>query len=342
MIKELLIKNFEVHKYFRAILDPHITTFIGETDAGKSSIIRALKWLVTNRPLGDNFIKDDNDADEITFVGIKTDNGTCSRKKGKGINTYKVNGLKLEAFGTSAPDEVKEFLRMEELNFQFQFDAPYWFHISPGEVSKQLNQIVDLEIIDISLSKISSKVKLGKTEVKLSQERLDEAEALLNRMAFMDPMLKDYKRLEKLGRRIEKGSSYSASLALSIESIDKYLLRAETLGQSHSDGEKLVKIGNQYRKKALEVKTLSNLVNSLEKNMVVSEAVIPDIKPLISITSKWKKVKQFHNGLSKCIARIILEKKVICQKEKELSSKKRKLKKMMGKTCLLCGAQIKS
>jgi len=74
--------------------------------------------------------------------------------------------------------------------------------------------------------------------------------------------------------------------------------------------------------------------------MIISEAVIPDIKPLISITNKYKKAKRFYKELSKCIDKIILEKKIVCQKEKELSSKKRKLRKMIGKTCPLCGSQV--
>jgi len=337
MIKEMLIKNFEIHDFLRVKLDPHITSITGATDTGKSSALRAFFWLVTNRPLGDSFIRDEN---KDTFVGIKTDKGTVSRKKGKGINIYKINGQTLEAFGASVPDEVKKFLNMEELNFQFQFDAPYWFHISPGEVSKQLNQIVDLEIIDTTLYKLSSKVRQGNTEVKLSQKHLDETETLLKQMAFVKPMVKEYKQLEKMETRIEKGRSYFNSLAISIKDIGKYSLKAKTLGEAHSEGQKLVKIGNQYKNTALKVKTLSNLLENLEKDMIISEAVIPDIKPLISITNKYKKAKRFYKELSKCIDKIILEKKIVCQKEKELSSKKRKLRKMIGKTCPLCGSQV--
>ena len=181
MIKELIIKNFEAHKKFRTKLDQHITSFTGATDSGKSAIIRAIQWVVMNRPLGDSFVRDKS---KPTFVGIKTEKGIVSRKKAKGINQYKINGQTFEAFGTNVPDEVTEFLNMEELNFQFQFDAPYWFMISPGEVSKQLNQIVDLEIIDKTLSRLSGKLRDGKSAVKVSEERLETIEAEIGHLSF--------------------------------------------------------------------------------------------------------------------------------------------------------------
>ena len=341
MIKEMLFKNFEIHKYFKVKLDPHITSLIGPSDIGKSSTLRGLEWLTTNKYDGkaDSFIQDES---KPAFVGIKTDNGSVSRKKGKGINIYKLNGQVLEAFGAGVPDEVQEFLRMTKLNFQSQFDAPYWFHISPGEVSKQLNQIVDLEIIDNSLSKLKSKVGIKNTEVKLSQGRLNEAETILNQMAFMKPMMKEYMRLEKLELAVEKKGSHINSLALSIKGIERGALKAEALRKAHSGGSRLMKIANRWEDKAGEVENLSILVKDLEKNMAVSEAVIPNIKPLISITNKWVKAKQFCDGLSKHITEIISEKETGCQREKELSSKEKKLKKIMGKTCPLCRVMIKS
>ena len=337
MIKELIIKNFEPHKNFRTKLDPHITTFTGPTDIGKSSILRGIKWVVTNRPLGEKFIRDEN---KITFVGIRTEKGTVSRQKGKGINIYKINGKTLEIPEDACKNEIQKFLNMGELNFQFQFDAPYWFMISPGQVSKQLNQIVDLEIIDTSLAKLLSKVHTGKTEVSLSQERLDDVKKTLTQMRFMKPMMKEYIKLEDLETRKNKAHAHFDSLTIYIKKVRRYTTRVKTLGEASIDGEKLVKIGNQYKTTAFEMESLSKLIKNLEKNIAIANSEIPNIQALVSISNKWKKLKKSSTNLYRCIVQIKTEKAIVCLKEKELIETKKRLKKIIGKTCPLCGNQV--
>jgi len=339
VIKELIIKNFEAHEKFRTKLDPYITSFVGATDAGKSTIIRAIQWVVMNRPLGDSFIRDENKS---TYVGIKTEKGIVSRKKGKGINEYKINGQKLEAFGTAVPDEVKEFLKMGELNFQFQFDAPYWFMISPGEVSKQLNQIVDLEIIDNTLSRLGSKTRDGKSQVKVSQDRLDDLETELGQLSFVKSMVKEFDKLEELENKIETELVYLESLDTSIEEVGKNLSNSKTFAQAHTESLEVVKIGIRIQKRSKELDSLTELIKSIGHNTSIIDSEIPDIGFLISTEKELKKVDEFCTGLHRCITQIETEKENACLKEKEKEELEKELKKVMGKTCPLCGATIKS
>lgn len=335
MIKKLLVKNFEAHERFSASLDPHITTFTGATDAGKSSIIRAIKWLVLNRPLGDSFIRDES---KPAHVAIKTEKGTVARKKGKGVNIYKVNGQVLEAFGTGVPEEVQEFLGMEELNFQLQFDAPYWFMISPGEVSKQLNQVVDLEVIDSTLSRLAARVRERRTEANLIEQRMEEAELAMGRLSYVKPMLEEHEQLAALEERKAAEHSSLAGLSAALEDMESYSSHAKALGQAHSRGAKLAGIGQRLVDAGRDADELSALMHDLKRATVLAESPVPDISPLSSIAAEWEELEEHCVVLERSIEETELEQETVCQKGKELAAGERKLKRMIGKTCPLCGS----
>jgi exonuclease SbcC len=84
MIERLQIKNFQCHESLKIKLDPKITAIVGPSDVGKSAILRAIRWVATNRPRGDSFIKEDADEAQVT---VWTDNGKVCRRKGS-ENTY--------------------------------------------------------------------------------------------------------------------------------------------------------------------------------------------------------------------------------------------------------------
>ena len=54
MIKEISIKNFQSHKDSHIELSDGVNIIVGASDSGKSSLIRAIKWLATNRPSGES------------------------------------------------------------------------------------------------------------------------------------------------------------------------------------------------------------------------------------------------------------------------------------------------
>ena len=56
MITALRLLEFQKHRKLVVRFDPHVTTIVGQTDSGKTSILRALLWLLTNSPAGMEFI----------------------------------------------------------------------------------------------------------------------------------------------------------------------------------------------------------------------------------------------------------------------------------------------
>ena len=170
MLERIKIEGFQVHEKLDVVLDPQITTIVGETDAGKSSLIRAIRWLVLNKPRGEGFINFDM---KQCFVRAKIDGTMFRRIKGGKANTYTLGKDKVfKAFGNDVPPEIQDLLSISDLNFQMQHDAPFWFSLSAAEVGRQLNKIVDLELIDRAATKLNGQVRSLRSEVNVIEKRL--------------------------------------------------------------------------------------------------------------------------------------------------------------------------
>lgn len=188
MLKSLKLYNFQAHRKRLIRFDPAITTIRGPTDVGKSAVLRALRWLALNDTAGDEFVT--WGADEAVAIVELTHNqieAKVVRRKGR-ENVYKLNGQVFKAFGAGkVPDVVAEVLALSEINFQRQHDKPFWLDDPAGEVSRQLNKVIDLSVIDTAMSNAARMVRTARERVTVSGERLGEkrtreAEALCGTM----------------------------------------------------------------------------------------------------------------------------------------------------------------
>lgn len=205
MFKKAAFQNFQCWKKY-AVTFGKITVFVGESDLGKSALIRGLRWLCLNQPLGDDFIGDWKNA-PFACVKLSLDQNTIiSRKRGKKCgNYYQINKNKpLRAFKNGVPDTVYEKLNVSDVNFQTQLDAPYWFLESPVEVSRRLNAIINLEAIDRTLENAARKVRDAKSDVKHSVERLRDAKESHAELEWVVEAGEKLQRLESLQKRIVK------------------------------------------------------------------------------------------------------------------------------------------
>ncbi len=170
MIKSLQISNFQSHKSSLLEFDNGVNVIIGQSDSGKSAILRALLWLVTNRPSGESFR---SNWGRDTEVEMKMDGGIVSRTRGKGKNQYILNGQTLASIGTDVPVEVMKMLDLKDVNVQHQLDAPFLLSETAGEVARQLNQIANLEVIDTATTNIARTIRQYTNEEAIQETELD-------------------------------------------------------------------------------------------------------------------------------------------------------------------------
>lgn len=173
MIDKLTLKNFQAHKQSELKLGPGVNAIIGESDEGKTSIIRALYWTAQNKPSGGDFISDFSKRGECSST-IEIDGQEVTRFKNKTKNEYRINDQAFKALGKSGvPDEVKTALNLDDLNFQNQMDSPFLLSSSAGEVARYLNDIVNLNVIDDSLKRINSRTNTAARDIESVESEIN-------------------------------------------------------------------------------------------------------------------------------------------------------------------------
>lgn len=84
--QKLIIENFQSHEYTEIEFIPGLNVFVGPSDSGKSSILRALRWVLFNQPRGADFIRTGAKKCQVHLI---LDDGTeIIRIRSKSVNRY--------------------------------------------------------------------------------------------------------------------------------------------------------------------------------------------------------------------------------------------------------------
>lgn len=168
MIDSIKIKNYQGHGSLSLDFTSGINTLVGDSDAGKSTVLRAIKWVAQNRPSGDENTKH---GETDCRVMLTSQGHKATRVRTSTKNGYTLDGAEYLAIGQAVPPEVTQALQLADVNFQAQSDGWFWFSLSAGERSRELNKVVDLDSIDTALTKLAGIAKKRQTAVEVAQDR---------------------------------------------------------------------------------------------------------------------------------------------------------------------------
>jgi len=198
MIEHLKIKNFQSHKNTSIKFHKGVNVIIGDTDSGKTAILRALRFAIWNQPLGDRF-RSRWGGD--TEVKIKTNGHTITRIKTDHENKYLLdNEFEFKAFKSNIPDEIQLALNLNDTNIQYQLDGHYLLSKTAGEVATHFNKVTKLEAIDESRKVIQSSLSKNKIELDLKKEDFEKVEKDLLKYEYLEKAEIDLEIIEQLER----------------------------------------------------------------------------------------------------------------------------------------------
>lgn len=347
MIKSLKIQNFQSHEETKLTFSPGVNIIVGPTDSGKTSIIRAIRWLVWNRPSG-NAIRSSWGGN--TRVRLYTEEGEIIRSKDK-TDKYilRIPGRKeipFKAFGASVPEEVNKFLSINDINLQQQHDKSFLLSDSPGVVGQHFNKVARLDKIDSGLQKINKWIRDLTQDIAVSKrqrvtleegltkfEHLEKFEADVEVLEDMDNRLKaSNKRLDRLDETIADLQVISSDIKDKKVLIQKEVLVDKILGlyKQLNDSENYlfqlgVLQGKLSRVKA-DMKEWMELING--EDMV--------LRVLGLCQSKKLNVEQFTSIYS-AVSELRHIEGLIKTKEKELKVRQATFKREFPAVCPLCG-----
>ena len=202
--------------------------FCGESDNGKTAIIRAIRWVVENRPLGiDKLNSSWNDGfkDDMSVKLWLSDDVWVERVRNKSINGYRYfrdgKEVTLEATGTDVPQIVTDILCLNDVNFQFQMDAPYLLSMSASEASKYFNRIIHLDTIDDTLSVADSDKRNLNSEKKVVESDIKKYKQKLEELEWLDEAENIQIRVDKYDSLIRNKDNLIQNLEASISDYEK-------------------------------------------------------------------------------------------------------------------------
>lgn len=338
MIKRLQIRNFRTHKKLDIKFCKRVNSIIGNNYSGKSTILRAIRYMSQNKPSGDSVIRWGASKTSVRITDERKNK--IKRIRGKRINLYKLNDKEFKAFGNKVPEEIQKTLGLSDINFQGQHDAPFWFSKTAGEVSRELNVIVNLDIIDSTLSSISSEIQTTNTLINITEKRYDNFKAEKRELKYVKGINESLKHIESLKKQKDKNVIALLRIKKLVEASRLYSSTRE-LAISQLSG--AVSLRNKYDRRlkiAKKVKSLSKLIFSANNLQSISKYKSVSFKKLDETYSNLKAITALITDAEVLINKARNYKEITChQREKERTLKIR-LKKAMGTRCPLCEKRL--
>lgn len=198
-LKQVQLTNFRTHKKLSVVLDPFITTICGSSFKGKSTIVRALRWVILNQPHGTRMLRW---GSRFAKVVLHLDNGTAvMRLRGKGKNVYKIKTAQgideLDGLQRGkVPEPVAKLLNIGEENFQKQHASPFMLNAGSPHVARHLNRIVALQLIDKLQAKLNQYKRAADAKVGEYKASVEELTTQCKQLAFVPAMVKAYRRIQ--------------------------------------------------------------------------------------------------------------------------------------------------
>ena len=346
MLKTLELTNFQTHHHLIIDFDSNVTTIIGPSDEGKSAIKRAIEWVCLNQPAGNDFMNWDEGINNVS-VALTTDLGTVIRSWNKGENLYILKYPNKEpkeykAFGRTVPEPIEQFLQMSDINFQGQHDQPFWFCNTAGEVSRNLNKIVNLDLIDVTLAKLDSQKRATETLFEDSAKRIERAKDEYMGLSYVEKLNADMITLKQkaaisIATRKKHDKLYEIEKAL----VDN-TLKIKRLNKILSDSKPIIKLGNKYNKQNLEITKLESHTHKINELLPLADMTPPDTNKL---RQHWQIKKETEQKINK-LGRVLIDINAIIFIAKEnksiIEKLNKELKELTKGLCPICQTPLKS
>lgn len=195
MIESISLRNVQAHKDTYIELDPGVNVFIGLSDAGKSTIMRAIDWWGCDG----NSISPKNEQNKN--VTIMVDGRKISKSRSGRAYKYQIDDGSYFS-GKSIPEEILNICEFSSINFQNQFDPPFMVMDKGTDRSKSINELVDLKGMDVCKSGANTEALNIQREISFLNKQIEEMEIKIKKMNSILGMSNFVRALEKKGATI--------------------------------------------------------------------------------------------------------------------------------------------
>lgn len=239
-ITSVTLKNFQAHKDTTVQFDRGLNIIVGESNNGKTSILRGILWAIDNQPLGNDFIMaGENDCS----VTINFSDGTYIERGRTVKNTgyYKIryiddNGKYIDqtyrGFTNAVPIEVANVHQMPKvnitkdiethLNVLSQLDGPFLLTESPLVKASAIGRITGTHVIDAAIKESNKTIQSNRKLIKSYSEDLQQKENELKQLPDIKSMEAFTKKYAYIVKYIAKLNDSVIKLNANLQQINQY------------------------------------------------------------------------------------------------------------------------
>ena len=334
-IRKVIIDNFQSHEHTELNFDLGLNIIVGQSDKGKSAILRAIKWVLYNEPRGADFIR--NGTNECSVTIVTGDDYTVTRRRKTNKNTYTVikpdgEKLEFENFGNAVPLEVIEATGVKEikldtdtsakLNLNEQLDPPFLLSETGTMRAKAIGRIVNTNIIDAAERDIMKDISNNNLVLKGYEKQLSEIEDELKQHSNIDVEEKIIKKIEsqlaildEINPKFEKIKELNDKIKLINNQIDKNVRVLSKLNSLSdlSDNYKELKEKSIYLQRLY---SFSNKIAGINQSITKDTILLNNLKNLEKVSQNIK---------------ILDSKTILCGKMSKLSEQQNDIKSKVQK-----------
>ncbi len=263
MINRLVLLNFQIHKTLDLEFTDGLNCILGHNNGGKSSIIRALHWLLYNSPSGDWMRRIDSEGVMCTTkVKLFLKDGIIiQRIKGEdGLNQYKLDDETFDNFGFQVPQKIKNALKIIpfetnklqfNINVSMQEDKPFLVNESAPVKASVIDKLTGTSVLQKAISGFN-KESLSKTKTineltyQIENDKdslkgmpdIDTAQNLVNEISILESKAKEFKAEIKSLKTIQENHKFFSNKIKSI--IIPEIIKVDSLKEQWRTEEKIL------------------------------------------------------------------------------------------------------
>ncbi|MFR3064554.1 AAA family ATPase [Peptoniphilus sp.] len=263
-IKNVELTNFQSHNHTEIEFDRGLNVILGNSDAGKTAILRAIKWALFNEPKGDYFIRQ---GERDVSVKVTFSNGVVvERSRTPSKNSYYLidsegQEMRFEGFGLDVPKEITDAIQMYKvsldnsnnkviLNIAEQLDGPFLLNDQASMRASAIGRLIGVNYVDDALRTVVRDNKRINQELESLRASKDDLKEQLKEFDY----ILDYKdKFQKLSHIRDK-----------IKELDQRLNLVSSLKEEH----------DQFN---LEINKISSLLENF-KNLENIDSIMPKVE----------------------------------------------------------------
>lgn len=326
-IDKLEIKNFQAHENISIDFVKGINTIVGESNAGKTAIMRAIRFALHNKPSGSDFI---TTGKKSCSVKVHLSNGfIIERKRSRSsagsyiltkpdgtIQEYKgfKNNIPIDIINAHQMPELKIGGNTYSLNIATQLEPAFMVSASSTERLSLIGALVDTDRADAAKKVVASEKRALSASIKKTEEDRAKEVAKLSKYDKLDAMRVSVETLEMIDAKLDSDEQHLIilndvknshnKLKLDIVGIDSKLSNISLVDRDLIDEfnneldklENLQDLSMLYKGAVFNISKINNDLSNMpapieDGNIVEFNKLLDEIKELVELKTTYSNLK---------------------------------------------------